>query len=291
MTTTFYTIKTGDNLNKISFMFFGSTNRVNDIAILNNIKDVNKISVGQVLKLPTAGQIHIPEKNEIYTISRGDTLASISTRFFGNASFAKLIADTNGIRNKHLIFIGQQIEIPSKGQVDSPIMNDEPSPHLLKVPHGLDEILTTFGDIYRFIDNSGNINPNWTRIHFDFLNLPFSMPLSWNPSQKATRFICNKRLIKIFENVFNEIKTKNLDSKINSFGGVYNFRRKSRNGALSTHSWGIAIDLNPLTNALGTKGNMDQNIISIFRKHGFKWGGDWNGKNSDPMHFQYCTGY
>ena len=40
-----------------------------------------------------------------------------------------------------------------------------------------------------------------------------------------------------------------------------------------------------------TKGNMDPEIIQVFRSHGFKWGGEFSGKSIDPMHFQYCTGY
>jgi D-alanyl-D-alanine carboxypeptidase len=49
--------------------------------------------------------------------------------------------------------------------------------------------------------------------------------------------------------------------------------------------------LNPETNAQGTEGNMDSAVIKIFRDAGFEWGGDWQGKVRDPMHFQFCTGY
>ncbi len=57
-----------------------------------------------------------------------------------------------------------------------------------------------------------------------------------------------------------------------------------------THSSGIAIDLNPETNRTGTPGDMDPQIVAVFKQHGFKWGGDWLGRK-DPMHFQYCSGY
>jgi hypothetical protein len=57
------------------------------------------------------------------------------------------------------------------------------------------------------------------------------------------------------------------------------------------HGWGIAIDLNPETHLSGAVGDMDAVVIEIFRRAGFEWGGDWQGKTRDPMHFQFCAGY
>jgi hypothetical protein len=54
---------------------------------------------------------------------------------------------------------------------------------------------------------------------------------------------------------------------------------------------GIAIDLNSETNQQGTKGSMDANLVAVFQSAGFSWGGAWEGKTKDPMHFQFCTGY
>jgi hypothetical protein len=50
---------------------------------------------------------------------------------------------------------------------------------------------------------------------------------------------------------------------------------------LSTHGWGMAIDLNPETNLQGAVGDMDAVVIEIFRRAGFEWGGDWRGKTRD----------
>ncbi len=76
-----------------------------------------------------------------------------------------------------------------------------------------------------------------------------------------------------------------------SYGGGYSYRPKR--GALkpSTHSWGIAFDLNPATNAMGTAGDMDPRLVALLEGYGFLWGGRWAGRSKDPMHFQYCTGY
>ena len=53
---------------------------------------------------------------------------------------------------------------------------------------------------------------------------------------------------------------------------------------LSLHSWGIAVDLNVPGNQRGTVGQMDRQVVAIFKKWGFAWGGDWN--YTDPMHFE-----
>jgi len=82
-----------------------------------------------------------------------------------------------------------------------------------------------------------------------------------------------------------------LEKQITSLGGCFSFRPQPTGTKLSTHSWGIAIDLNPETNAQGTAGDIDSAIVDIFRKAGFQWGGDWEGSSRDPMHFQFFSGY
>lgn len=47
-----YTIKSGDNLSKISQHFYGSANHYQKIAEANGIADANKISAGQAIKIP-----------------------------------------------------------------------------------------------------------------------------------------------------------------------------------------------------------------------------------------------
>lgn len=47
-----YTIKSGDNLSKISKLFYGNANYYEKIAQANGISDPNKIRAGQEIKLP-----------------------------------------------------------------------------------------------------------------------------------------------------------------------------------------------------------------------------------------------
>jgi len=47
-----YTIKSGDNLSKISKLFYGTPNHYQQIAQANHISDPNKIQAGQQINLP-----------------------------------------------------------------------------------------------------------------------------------------------------------------------------------------------------------------------------------------------
>lgn len=73
------------------------------------------------------------------------------------------------------------------------------------------------------------------------------------------------------------------------FGGCYNYRRVSGRSQLSVHSWGAAIDLDPVNNPLGKKwrpdsGMMPEQVVAIFRAEGWRWGGDFT--RPDCMHFE-----
>jgi hypothetical protein len=52
----------------------------------------------------------------------------------------------------------------------------------------------------------------------------------------------------------------------------------------SNHSFGIAIDINALSNVLGTTGDMPEEVVVQWEAEGGDWGGDW--KRPDPMHFE-----
>ncbi|MGH7791446.1 MAG: M15 family metallopeptidase [Thermodesulfobacteriota bacterium] len=232
-----------------------------------------------------------------YVIKKGDSLRKIAKGFYGDPSLSKKLADYNGILNPDLIVVGQNMEVPSKsellGEVIEPPTPDGSSDNKtsLATPNGLEEILSTFGNIFQFMTDDGRLDPHWESKHLGRAPLPFPMALSWDLSQGVTKLYCHKKLVEIFPEVFAKIEKKGLKSKIRTFGGCYNYRPKRTSGKLSTHSWGIGIDLNPETNPQGRPGDMHPGVVEIFREFGFKWGGDWSGKSKDPMHFQFCTGY
>lgn len=121
--------------------------------------------------------------------------------------------------------------------------------------------------------------------------LPFAIPLDWDTSKSASGIRCHRLIVPLLESVFAEIVRSGLQKSVKTYGGCYNWRMKRGQAKPSTHSWGIAIDLNARTNAMGTAGDMDPALVALFEARGFTWGGRWSGANKDPMHFQYCSGY
>jgi D-alanyl-D-alanine carboxypeptidase-like protein len=170
-------------------------------------------------------------------------------------------------------------------------LTGEASPVALVPPHGLEEICGTFGDIFGYIAKDHTLDAAWESDFLTRIALPFPLTISWDHSQKVTVISCHRLLASAFTNVFDRIQSAGLQNKITSFGGCFSFRPQRTGTKLSTHAWGIAIDLNPETNQQGGAGNMDPAVIATFRDAGFEWGGDWMGKTRDPMHFQFCTGY
>jgi hypothetical protein len=74
--------------------------------------------------------------------------------------------------------------------------------------------------------------------------------------------------------------------------GTYNCRVVADTGNRSAHSWGVAIDLNTRfsdywlwSKGKGYRNRIPPEIVAVFEKHGFIWGGKWG--HYDTMHFEY----
>lgn len=71
------------------------------------------------------------------------------------------------------------------------------------------------------------------------------------------------------------------------YGGAYNYRLMRGGDALSMHSWGCAIDLDPGRNGFGAKSPNFAKVPAVlkaFADEGWVWGGKWS--KPDGMHFQ-----
>lgn len=161
----------------------------------------------------------------------------------------------------------------------------------LVVPHGLNQIIVEYGNINHYIERDGTLNPKWEIDKLDRLSLPFTMALGWNPSTTVNAIRCHKKIIPALSEAFDIIKRQDLQDELRTFDGCFAFRAKRGNRKISLHAWGVALDFNAETNRMGTKGNMSPNIVAVFKSVGAVWGGDWDGKNKDPMHFQFASGY
>ncbi len=82
------------------------------------------------------------------------------------------------------------------------------------------------------------------------------------------------------------------DKYLSRTGGTFNWRNIAGTNRLSTHAFGTSIDINTnYSNYWQWDGDMvwknriPMEIIEIFEKHGFIWGGKWY--HYDTMHFEY----
>ncbi|MGD9703353.1 MAG: M15 family metallopeptidase [Acidimicrobiia bacterium] len=107
------------------------------------------------------------------------------------------------------------------------------------------------------------------------------------------RASCNNAIIPSLQGALTEVAAVGLAGEIdvvnaNTYGGCFypRFNRVTGNlGFLSRHSWGQAFDTNTVTNAQGAVPKMHCDVVRIFRKWGFAWGGNFN--TPDGMHFEY----
>ncbi len=97
---------------------------------------------------------------------------------------------------------------------------------------------------------------------------------------------CNRYLMPQLEAALAEIQSQGLADEIHpgEYAGCYYPRFIAGSTQLSNHSFGLALDLNVPGNQRGTAGEMNRTVVTIFKKWGFAWGGDWS--YTDPMHFE-----
>ena len=116
---------------------------------------------------------------------------------------------------------------------------------------------------------------------------------SWVAAHIATEQVpilgsvtCNKLIFPQLTAALNDIISRGLADKIHpgEYAGCYYPRFIAGTTSLSNHSFGLALDLNTPGNQRGTVGEMDRDVVAIFKKWGFAWGGDWH--YTDPMHFE-----
>lgn len=150
---------------------------------------------------------------------------------------------------------------------------------LNQTPVGLDQIIHTFGSLD---------DPQFEANHIVLFNLPYPLLFEGTP---VTRARCHKLIVENFQKAFQDIKAAGLEGQAKHYSGI-TARRSIRGFGShpSTHSWGIAIDLEAEKFPLGSTRRFSDEIVKIFQNAGFFYGGDFQSRK-DPMHFQFCKGY
>ncbi|HWJ11734.1 MAG TPA: M15 family metallopeptidase [Nocardioides sp.] len=97
---------------------------------------------------------------------------------------------------------------------------------------------------------------------------------------------CNKYMMPQLRAALIEVVNRGLQDEIHAdeYAGCYYPRFIAGSTKLSNHSFGLALDFNVPGNQRGTVGQMNREVVSIFKYWGFAWGGDW--AFTDPMHFE-----
>ena len=106
---------------------------------------------------------------------------------------------------------------------------------------------------------------------------------------------CHRMVVPYVRAALVEVESSGLSAELDradfqAAGGCFNprFNRGADPGySLSRHSWGIAVDFNPSSNRYGDVPTLSPEIVNIFRRWGFSWGGAWSVP--DGMHFEWLS--
>jgi hypothetical protein len=120
----------------------------------------------------------------------------------------------------------------------------------------------------------------------------------WLPKSVNKKILVNKinGVDKKLQAISQELdKLPHLKKYLENPAGTFNWRNIAGTNRLSTHSFGITIDINvkysnyweweKSNKPLVYKNQIPYEIVEIFEKHGFIWGGKWY--HYDTMHFEY----
>jgi hypothetical protein len=148
-----------------------------------------------------------------------------------------------------------------------------------RTPIGLAEIVEIFG---------GLDAPNFEARHIEPFTLPYPLYYDGN---KLLRARSNHLLVDNFVKAFQTLLEQKLDHYVQNYGGIFTQHPiRGQPSHPSTHSSGIAVDLEPQEYPLGSSKRFPQEVVDVFTSCGFFYGGDFNGRK-DPMHFQFATNY
>lgn len=188
----------------------------------------------------------------------------------------------DGIVGKNTIaeFENQVQPIP-----DRQVETDRPSPIRHAYSRWPKENTRSLMDFY------GDVGQHQTRIQ-----LPYQMVLAWDTGKKISSIVCHEKVAQSLKNILTRVSQEYTIEEIQRhgfhlFGGCLNVRKIRGGDRWSTHSWGIAIDIDPARNGLRTPWNQAylgrpecRKFVQAFKDEG--WYSLGLEKNYDAMHFQ-----
>lgn len=133
----------------------------------------------------------------------------------------------------------------------------------------------------------------WESANLVYVQPPFVMRYDGIALKRGIRIhrLCADSLLKVLGRIWEasgRSQAKIDEWGVSIYGGGYTYKLMKSGRALSMHSWGCAIDLDPERN--GYKDNTPNfanipEVIAAFDAEGWVWGGRWKDP-CDGMHFQ-----
>jgi lipoprotein-anchoring transpeptidase ErfK/SrfK len=120
----FVVVRWGDTLATIAARN-GTT--IHALMRANGLPNANFIYAGQRLIVPASGTVPVslPSTGSVYTVSAGDTLATVAARL---GTTANEVMRANGLYNPNFIYIGQRLNIPGRSNLPAPQPPRVPAP-------------------------------------------------------------------------------------------------------------------------------------------------------------------
>lgn len=118
-------VKENETLNNIAMIYYSSSDYQDKIATYNRITDPAKeVKAGMELTIPD------PQFMTFHETGKGDTLVSISKKYYGTANYLEALAKFNGISNPNDLKYGTKLQIPNPAvlqkSVTIPVEKQEP---------------------------------------------------------------------------------------------------------------------------------------------------------------------
>lgn len=102
---------------------------------------------------------------------------------------------------------------------------------------------------------------------------------------------CHRLMLPQLRGALQEIVRRGLSHTIDpaEYAGCYvpRFIGRDPTKPLSMHAWGLAVDINAVSNPLGAPSKQDPQMVAIFESWGFRWGGHWTPP--DAHHFELAA--
>lgn len=97
----------------------------------------------------------------------------------------------------------------------------------------------------------------------------------------------NRLILSPLERTLRKLIELELHHEIKTWDGCFNIRTKRGSSGISTHAWGIAVDLNAKWNPFRGEVTWSPEFVSAWREDGWICGADWSPSSKDGMHFQW----